>query len=112
MLPKCLNQIQTPRYIQKIKYTDTNEFLMELQDILSSDCWACVLDGEVCWNDFKINTFSQKIYESMTRDYIINNPKILISTTGVLDVYMYGTKTVLYKILINNGTYLFTFYEL
>jgi hypothetical protein len=116
-LPICQNYVEVPDYIKKTEFTDKTEFLRVLQEILSSDCWALVLNGEVIWNDYieQLN-YKQKLYQSMIRDYTINNPQSIINMLNqkelnILDIYMFGTVPMLYKVFILGGKYQFTFYN-
>jgi hypothetical protein len=116
-LPQCPNRIDTPSHIEKIEYTDRTEFLTVLREILSHDCRAFVVDSELLWNEYIVGlNYRQKLYQSMTRDYVIANPYSLINMfepheLHILDIYMYGQNTTLYKILAMNDTYTFTFYN-
>jgi len=116
-LPNCQNKIDTPSHIQKTVYTDLKEFLITLREILSYDCKAFVVDSELLWNEYIVGlNYRQRLYQSMTRDYTIANPLALLNMFApnelhILDLYMYGQNTVLYKILILDGKYTFTFYN-
>ena len=116
-IPQCTTQIQRPDLCEKTEFTDKNEFIKELNEIISSDCWACVLDGEILWNDFaKSLNFKQKINESVIRDYIIENTYVIANTlcengSSVLDLYMYGKKTVLFRVSFVNNSYIISFYN-
>ena len=116
-LPHCPNRIDPPDHIQKIEYTDRTEFLVVLREILSYDCRAFVVDSEILWNEYIVGlNYRQKLYQSMTRDYVIANPISLVNMFDphelhILDIYMYGQNTMLYKILVLNGKYTFTFYN-
>ena len=116
-LPTCQNRIDPPNYFHKIEYTDHTDFLMTLRQILSRDCRAFLVDSELIWNEYMTGlNYRQRLYQSMTRDYLIANPVSLLNMLDptelhILDIYMYGQITTLYKVLVLDGKYTFTFYN-
>jgi hypothetical protein len=117
-LPKCTNPISKPLFIETEIYTKV-ELINQIRELISTDCWACVLDGEILWNNYGLSnynlTFKQKIYESMIRDYLIENTQLLIHESKthqhVLDIYMFTTQILLIKITIKNGEYRLNYFN-
>ena len=114
-LPKCTKEVSKPSFMFDLSdLPNKKELINEIHELISADCWACVLDGEVLWNNYNHLNFKQKIYESMIRDYLIENTHHFIQEnkpitrseeTHVLDIYMYSTNTILIKISIKNDQY-------
>ena len=114
-LPKCTTQIPKPEFIENSHFTDKTKFIDEIREIIGSDCWACVIDGEIIWNNYnKILNHKQRIYESMTRDYLIQNTFSIIPNDmepHTFEIYMHSTRVLLIKISLKSNNYSMTFFN-
>lgn len=114
-LPKCTTLASKPIFIEKTHFTNKKEFLEQLKELIGSDCWAFLIDDEIIWNDYTNSlNHKQRIYESMTRDYLIKNTHLVLQNDNqkhTLQIYMHSTRILLIKILLETDNYSMTFFN-
>jgi hypothetical protein len=100
-LPVITNIIKTfdddmcKSYVYNIP-NEYDDFIQLFKDMISSDCWALVVDEQIIFNSYQNKSLRNKLLDKVVRNHIIDNPHSLLCELFVnkkdakIVVYMFG----------------------
>ena len=113
-LPTCDILEELPKNFKVSFRSDTDEYIdlvKFISEIVGSDCWAFVVNGEVIFNGYVEQTFVDKLTDTIYKDKIIENPRSILMHINredkdtTIEIYMFVNHPYKYVINYSNKIY-------